>query len=120
MSDKDDHRLVYSTDTGRVCPECGNSLDTCNCKKTRSEQILGDGRVRISKSTSGRKGKAVTVITGLPLKENDLKSVAKDLRKKCGSGGSVKDGTIEIQGDHRELLLKELIKRGWEPKISGG
>lgn len=76
--------------------------------------------MRVGRQTQGRKGKGVTVITGLPLTEPELKDLAKELKARCGSGGSLKDGVIEIQGEHRDLLVEELKRRGWDAKRSGG
>ena len=76
--------------------------------------------MRVGRQTQGRKGKGVTVITGLPLGDDDLKALARDLKTRCGTGGTAKDGVIEIQGDHRDLLVEELGKRGWDAKRSGG
>ncbi len=112
-------RLVYSSDKGRVCAECGNPIADCVCGRESSAPV-GDGLVRVSKETKGRKGKGVTVITGVPLASAELKKLAKALKARCGSGGTVKDGAIEIQGDHVDTLLQEMGKRGWEAKRSGG
>ena len=79
-----------------------------------------DGIVRVGRQTQGRKGKGVTVITGVPLAGVELDALATQLKRRCGSGGTVKDGVIEIQGDHREFLLGELQQRGWTVKRSGG
>ena len=81
---------------------------------------VGDGIVRIGRETKGRKGKGVTVITGLPLDEPGLQKLATDLKRRCGAGGTVKGNTIEIQGDHRDLLVAELTARGYTVKRSGG
>ena len=80
----------------------------------------GDGVVRISRQTKGRKGSGVCLITGMDLGEAELKKLAKQLKKKCGSGGTVKTGVIEIQGDHREILVEALMKLGFKAKLSGG
>jgi translation initiation factor 1 len=80
----------------------------------------GDGIVRVSRETKGRKGAGVTVITGVPLAGDALKSLAKELKSGCGSGGTVKDGTIEIQGDHRDSVVAELARRGFKAKRAGG
>lgn len=111
--------LVYSTDTGRLCPGCGNPPKQCTCRH-ESNRPPNDGVVRISRQTKGRKGSGVTLITGVPSGEAGLKQLAKDLKKKCGSGGTVKDGGIEIQGDHRQTLLEALQKAGYKVKLSGG
>ncbi len=112
-------RLVYSSETGRLCPDCQKPVSYCVCKKT-AKTDSGDGIVRVSRSTAGRKGKGVTIITGVPLVGKDLKDLAKKLKQKCGSGGTLKDGVIEIQGEHRDLLVGELQKQGWTVKRAGG
>lgn len=101
--------LVYSTEIERIVPE-----------KVKAERPKGDGIVRIQRQTSGRKGKGVSVITGLDLDDNELKSLAADLKKRCGCGGAVKDGTIEIQGDNRDLLKQLLEQKGFKVKLAGG
>lgn len=111
--------VVYSTEHGRMCPACGNPASRCTCRREGAVPP-GDGIVRIERSTKGRKGKGVTVITGIAMDPEGLRKLAKLLKKKCGSGGTVKDGTIEIQGDHRDLLVEELEKRGHKVKLSGG
>ena len=104
--------LVYSTGSGRMCPGCGCPVSQCGCKKTN--RPIGDGVVRVSRQTKGRKGSGVCLITGLPLEPEALKKLAQQLKKQCGSGGTVKSGVIEIQGDHREALVAALIKLGYE------
>jgi translation initiation factor 1 len=74
----------------------------------------------VGRETKGRKGKGVTIITGVPLAYSELINLGKQLKKKCGSGGTVKEGVIEIQGDHRDRLVDELKKQGWTVKRSGG
>lgn len=110
--------LVYSTDAP-TCPRCRRPLSSCTCPP-RKPAAIGDGKVRVGRETAGRKGSGVTVITGVPLAGDELAKLAAELKKKCGSGGTVKDGVIEIQGDHRDLLVEELRKRGWDVKRSGG
>ena len=110
---------VYSTDHGRMCPACNKPLANCACQENPSAP-RGDGVVRVSRETKGRKGKGVTVVTGVPLDPDTLKELARQLKQRCGSGGTVKDGTIEIQGDHRDVLVVELQKQGWTVKRSGG
>jgi translation initiation factor 1 len=112
-------RLVFSTDHGRTCPVCKKHLDRCTCGD-KSPQPAGDGIVRVGRSTKGRKGKGVTVIAGIPADADQLKRIAKKLKQKCGSGGTVKDGTVEIQGDHRDALVKELQSMGYTVRRSGG
>lgn len=112
-------RAVYSTDGGRLCPQCQRPVAQCVCGKDRPA-ATGDGIVRIQRESKGRGGKSVTVIRGLPLAAAEMKALAKDLKKKCGVGGAVKDDTIEIQGDQRVILREELVKRGHSVKLSGG
>ena len=80
----------------------------------------GDGVVRVRRETQGRHGKTVTTISGVPLPEEELRELASELKRRCGTGGSAKDGVIEIQGDHRDLLVGELEARGWQVKRAGG
>ncbi len=110
--------LVYSTDSGRHCPGCAQPVATCICKKTFMPE--GEGIARVRRETKGRGGKTVTTITGVSLLEAELKELASALKKRCGCGGGLKDGVIEIQGDMVELLLEELGKRGFKAKKSGG
>ena len=112
------NRLVYSTETGRACPECEQAIDDCVCKQGHAPE--GDGIVRISLDTKGRKGKGMTILSGILLKNSELKGLAKELKKKCGVGGAVKDGNIEVQGDQRDLLIKILTEQGFKVKRSGG
>lgn len=101
--------LVYSTETGRIKPE-----------EQKAIRPTGDGIVRIQKQTKGRKGKGVCIVIGLDLDDAALKLVAAELKKVCGCGGSVKDGTIEIQGDNREKIKSHLEKKGHTVKLAGG
>ncbi|MFL3654327.1 MAG: translation initiation factor Sui1 [Halioglobus sp.] len=112
-------RLVYSTDGGRLCPQCLRTVTSCVCGKDRP-LVTGDGVVRLHRETKGRGGKAVTLIKGLPLAGEELKSLAGQLKRKCGVGGAMKDNIIEIQGDQREFLKGELEKLGYTVKIAGG
>ena len=109
---------VYSTELGRTCPECGKAKGKCTCSKALMPE--GDGIVRIQRETKGRKGKGVTLITGVLLAPAELKKLAKELEQKCGVGGAVKDGVIEIQGDVREQMFDEMKQRGCTVKKSGG
>ena len=118
-SNDSNSRLVYSSEPGRICPKCRQAVNQCRCKQQQSP-LQGDGIVRIRRESKGRKGKGVTLITGIPLAAEELKKLAKSLKQKCGTGGTIKDGVIEIQGDHRALLLKELQPHGWKVKIAGG
>ncbi len=91
----------------------------CICRQKKSAPP-GDGIVRVERSTKGRKGKGVTVVTGLPLAQEELKKLARQLKQTCGAGGTIKDGVLEIQGDHRDQLVEELKKQGYAAKRSGG
>jgi translation initiation factor 1 len=117
MASKD--RIVYSTDIGRRCPNCLRAASECVCRKGTPGKA-GDGIVRVSRETQGRKGKGVTVISGLGLATADLEALATQFKKRCGSGGTVDADRIEIQGDHRDTLLSELSRRGWTVKRAGG
>ncbi len=110
--------LVYSTDFGRACPGCGQPVAQCACKA--KARPAGDGVVRVRRETAGRKGKGVTAIHGLPLDDTALAALAKQLKAACGSGGTAKDGVIEIQGDHVERVLALLLKAGHAAKRTGG
>ena len=112
-------RLVYSTDSGRICPDCGQPLAACSCKAAHAKP-LGDGNVRVSRETKGRAGKGVTLVKGLPLDAIALAALGKQLRTACGSGGTAKDGTLEIQGDHVERVMELLKAQGFAVKRSGG
>lgn len=112
--------IVYSTGIGERCPNCLRPIRECVCKKGTPGKASADGIVRVSRETQGRKGKGVTVIAGLGLPEAQLEALATELKKKCGSGGAVAAGRIEIQGDHRDRLVEELTRRGWKAKRAGG
>jgi len=111
------HRLVYSDELGSHCSQCGKPLPKCVCSK--SAAAIGDGRVRVERQTRGRKGKGVSLIRGLPMAERELKSLAKELKQRCGCGGTVKGGIIEMQTDQRDLLISELQKKGYQAKKAG-
>ncbi|CUI52852.1 translation initiation factor Sui1 [Achromobacter xylosoxidans] len=111
--------LVYSTDGGRMCPQCRRPLADCQCKAA-ARPVPAPGGVRVSRETKGRGGKAVTVVKGLPLDDDALAALGKQLRTACGSGGTVKDGVIEVQGDHCDRILATLEKLGHRAKRAGG
>ena len=116
-------RRVYSSEEGGLCPECGRNLKKCSCSKGKNDgkgQSAVDGIVRLRREVNGRGGKTVIVITGLPLGEKELKELGGRLKKMCGTGGSVKKGVVEIQGEHRERLMAELEKLGYKVKAVGG
>ena len=117
MADED--RIVYSTGIGRRCPNCLRAASECVCRKGTPGKV-GDGIVRVSRETQGRRGKGVTVISGLGLATTELQALATQLKKRCGSGGTVDADRIEIQGDHRDIIVAELNKLGWQAKRSGG
>ena len=116
---RDENPTVYSTSTGRHCPKCGKPLAACTCTQ-KTTRPPGDGVVRIFRDSKGRKGKTVTLITGLALREDALRELLTELKRKVGTGGALKDGVLEIQGDHRDTLLEELKKRGINAKKAGG
>ena len=95
-----------------MCPGCGRPAARCRCA-VNPRARRGDGIVRVRREVKGRRGKTVTTISGIPLPQDDLKALAGDLKRRCGSGGSVVDGVIEIQGDHRDNLVPELESRGY-------
>jgi translation initiation factor 1 len=109
MNSFDDLDIVFSTDKGRVRPE-----------KKKLTTPKGDGIVRVGRETKGRKGKGMTIVSGVPLHPEGLRDLAKKLKQKCGTGGTVKDGVIEIQGDRRDLLVFELEALGYTVKRAGG
>ncbi|MQA19536.1 translation initiation factor Sui1 [Rugamonas rivuli] len=113
-------RLVYSTETGRMCPDCGQPVADCSCKAAAKSKPTGDGVVRVSRESKGRGGKTVTLVKGLALDATALALLGKQLRSACGSGGTIKDGVIEIQGDHCDLVMEALKKQGHQPKRTGG
>lgn len=111
--------LVYSTDAGRMCPGCRQSVAQCTCKQNKP-LLTGDGIVRVSRETKGRGGKAVTLVKGVLVDEAALEQLGKQLKAACGSGGTVKDGVIEVQGDHVERVMAALQKLGHKVKRAGG
>jgi translation initiation factor 1 len=117
-----DH-VVYSTDSGRVttCPECGQAYKKCLCEHPAgSTTKKSDGIVRVMRDRKKRGGKVVTVITGVQAYQDELITLAQQLKKFCGSGGTVKDGTIELQGDHCDIIIDKLVAMGYKVKRAGG
>ncbi len=114
-----DSKLVYSSEQGRTCPNCGNPAAKCACRGARFIPS-GDGIARVRREISGRGGKTVTTISGIQLKTDELKDLTKELKQLCGSGGALKDGIIEIQGDHRDKIVAALQDRGFTVKLAGG
>ncbi len=119
-------RTVYATDRGRICPNCQRPVARCACRASPRAAPVGDGDgdgdgvVRVRRETRGRKGKTVTTITGVPLASNELRALAAELKRQCGSGGSAKGGVIEVQGDHAAALVTALEERGYSVKRAGG
>ena len=112
-------RLVYSTDAGRICPDCRQPTVACVCKKA-SARPAPSGVIRVSRQTKGRGGKTVTRVEGVPLRDEALAQLGTQLRTACGSGGTVKGGVIEVQGDHAGKVIDALKQEGYAPKRSGG
>ena len=115
--------IVYSTDSGRVttCPECGQPYKKCLCENPAgSTTKKSDGIVRVMRDRKKRGGKTVTVITGVQAYQDELLALAQQLKKLCGTGGTVKDGTIEIQGDHCDIVIDKLSALGYKVKRAGG
>ncbi len=126
---RDEDGLVYSTGIGRMCPGCGRAAAACACKKGKPK-AAGGGKgpslppagkgITVGRATQGRKGKGVTVVTGLGLDEAGLADLARRLKAVCGAGGTVREGAIEIQGEHRDSVIAELERMGIKAKRSGG
>ena len=117
--------IVYRTGIGRICPGCRRPAAQCVCKDSKGRPLpaatgSGADAVRVSRTTQGRAGKAVTLVTGLPLSDGELETLASELKRRCGSGGTVRQGVIEIQGEHRDTLVAELLRRGFAAKRAGG
>jgi translation initiation factor 1 len=124
--------LVYSTEKGRLCPDCGQPIARCECSRAKPSgggnrgtapprnPVPRDGIVRVGRETKGRKGKGVTLVMGVPVAPAELAELCTRLKKKCGSGGAVKEGVIEIQGDHRDAIVEEIAAQGWTVKRMGG
>ncbi len=110
--------LVYSTEAGRTCPGCRQPVASCICRASALPE--GDGIARVRRETKGRGGKTVTTVSGLLLSPEELKALGKKLKTRCGCGGSVKEGVIEIQGDHAELITAWLTEQGFQSKRAGG
>ncbi len=119
MPDKTYSRTVYTTESGRICPGCGQPVSACRCKQ-QSSHPAGDGVVRIFLDKKGRRGGVVSLITGLPGSEDELKALASELKRRCATGGTLKDGATEIQGDHRDAILALLQSKGIRAKKAGG
>jgi translation initiation factor 1 len=114
------YREVYSTDKGAVCPECSKPASACSCAADKRRAVVGDGNVRVRRETKGRGGKTVTTISGLSMNLDQLQKLVSQLKRKHGVGGAVKDGIVELQGDHCESVIAELLKQGIRAKRAGG
>lgn len=113
--------LVYSTDSGgRMCPQCRQPMASCRCRQDAAAAPAGDGIVRVAREVAGRRGKAATVVRGVPLAGAELAALARQLKTACGAGGSLKDGVIEVQGEHVDTVMALLRAKGWVVKRSGG
>ena len=112
--------LVYSTDAGRMCPQCRQAVADCRCAAQARQAHAGDGAARVTRETKGRGGKAVTVVRGLALDAAALADLGKRLRTACGAGGTAKDGVLEVQGDHVERVVDWLKAAGHPSKRAGG
>ena len=112
--------LVYSTEGGRFCPGCRRPQTDCVCPDRSRPRAGSDGIVRLQRETKGRKGAGVTLVTGLPLADDALQALASRLKRRCGVGGAVKDGVIELQGDQRAALKPLLEADGYQVKVAGG
>lgn len=114
-----DSHLVFSTGSGRICPGCSQPVGACTCKR-KQPALSADGIIRIRREVKGRGGKTVTVVSGFQLGEHELQNLAAELKRRCGTGGSVKAGEVLIQGDHRSTLLEVLGQKGFKVKSAGG
>ena len=111
---------IYSSVHGSICPECGEPISSCRCAGQNRKSAVSGGMVRVGRETKGRKGKGVTVVTGLTMPVVELQQLAKKLKIQCGAGGTVRDGVIEIQGEHRDTVIRALKTAGITAKKAGG
>ena len=123
MPREPDTDIVYSSERGRMCPRCELPIAECTCRGTAraaSSTAGGGGGVRVWHETKGRRGKIVTAVSGIPLPPRELEALARELKRRCATGGCLKNGVLEIQGDHCQLLIDELRARGYQVKRAGG
>lgn len=120
MNRRDVGGLVYSTDSGRMCPTCRQPIAACRCAPDVAVSTTRDGVVKVSRESKGRGGKTVTVVRGLSLPPDGLAAFGKQLRTACGTGGTAKDGELELQGDHVERVIEWLGKQGRSARRAGG
>jgi translation initiation factor 1 len=116
----DSYREVYSTERGEICSQCKLPKAGCSCALDRRKTVVGDGIVKVRRETKGRGGKTVTTVSGLALNRDQLRELLSDLKRRIGTGGAEKDGVLEIQGDHCDVILQELAKRAIKAKRGGG
>ena len=110
--------FVFSTEHGKLCPKCEQPHPDCICIENRKKQVnVSNGPIQISRQSKGRNGKYVTVISGLPINQEELKETASNLKKTCNAGGSIKNNNIEIQGDQRKVVASKLREKGWQFKV---
>ena len=115
------NQVIYSTDSNLQCANCGKQPGRCRCKKSSARKTAdASGKVFVQRETKGRKGKGVTIVKGIPLAEDEIKALAKKLKKVCGSGGTIKNGILEIQGDHCDQVINYLSQYPWTVKRAGG
>ncbi|MFC1557342.1 translation initiation factor Sui1 [candidate division KSB1 bacterium] len=116
--------IVYSTEFGRICPSCGKPAQSCKCKKSRrpdqSSNDKEDSVVRVRREVKGRKGKTVTTISGVRMEQDELRELASDFKRRLGTGGTVKEGIVEIQGDHTAAIIDMLKESGFNVRRAGG
>jgi translation initiation factor 1 len=112
--------LVYSTEGGRMCPVCRHAIAACVCAARSAPSGSGDGVVRVSRESKGRGGKTVTVVRGVALDAASMTALGKRLRGTCGAGGTLKDGVLEVQGDHADRVVELLRAEGFVVKRAGG
>ncbi|GAP41389.1 SUI1 family translation initiation factor [Flexilinea flocculi] len=119
---RNENPVVFSTESGRICPNCGFPKQSCICKnsKTASAASFPDGIIRVRREKQGRAGKEVSIIRGISGSLKDLQIHAGNIKKQCGAGGSIKDGEIIIQGDHIEFIMNYFTKLGMKIKKDGG
>ncbi len=103
-----------------MCPVCRKPIAQCACKRVTAAAPPSDGPIRVLRESKGRGGKTVTIVRGVPLSPPDLDSLGKQLKSACGSGGTVKDGVIEVQGDHCDKVMALLQAQGYKGKRAGG
>ena len=121
--DHENTPLVYSTGAGKICTACNQPVRDCKCspkKKNRDKVSYTDETIRVRREVKGRKGKTVTMISNVPLNNTDLLQLASEMKHKCGTGGSVKEGIILIQGDRVADIILMLEQKGFQAKRSGG